>query len=69
MYIQNHKLKRKPVFMEESLDAEHRGIVYVTINTFSDIHDHQSLLFISFKSADCACSLDNILLYPVSHLN
>lgn len=49
MYIQNHKLKRKPVFMEESLDAEHRGIVYVTINTFSDIHDHQSLLLFLSK--------------------
>lgn len=34
--IQIHKLKRKPTLTEEPLDAKHRGMVYVTINTFCD---------------------------------
>lgn len=34
--IQLHKLKRKPAFTEESLDAEDRGMVHVTINTFCE---------------------------------
>lgn len=36
MCIQIHKLKRKPGFTVEALEAEDRGIVYVTVNTFSD---------------------------------
>lgn len=35
MCTQIHKLKRKPVFTEEFLDAEHGGMMYVLLKILS----------------------------------